>query len=103
MSELILSREGRPAIIEHQGARIFVSVRDQYHIRERKAWKERLFWAHPDRVQTGTSPGRKVYHGSNKKQAGQGFIRLYQRYQRWLEEEREYYRSLNLEPPRWGD
>lgn len=83
---LIPVRGDRPAIVPWQGGRVFVSVHDAEHLRQRAAWKRELAAAHPDAG------------GSNLR-----FDRVRRQRERWDESERAWYAQYGLVPPPVGE
>lgn len=83
---LIPVRGDRPAIVPWQGGRVFVSVHDAEHLRQRAAWKKALAEAHPD---AGGTTLR--------------FDRVRRQRERWEAAEREWYAQYGLVPPPVGE
>lgn len=80
--ELIPQHQDRPAIIQHDGWTIYVSIRDAEYLRLLKVFKRRLADAHPDRG------------GSNYK-----FRKIMGERIRWQCEEARWYAQFGLYPP----
>lgn len=93
-TDLVPSRQGRPAIVQRDGWTEYVAIHDDAFQAERRAWRQRLAAAHPD---AGGS--------------AEAFRQVYRRYQQWVEREEAYYRRLGLPlpgqaqvpPPRGGE
>ena len=78
---------GRPAILYVDGCNVYISVHDQNYLNRLKAFKRLLKERHPDHTPLG---------GSRQ------FRRMQIKYERFLLEEREWYRQFNLNPPPMG-
>lgn len=72
----------RPTAVQHEGWTVHVSVRDAYHVAERRRWLERVKVSHPDRG--GTE---------------EAFLSEWSRYLLWRRKERTWYAELGLVPP----
>lgn len=83
---LIPVRGDRPAVVPWQGGRVFVSVHDAEHLRQRAAWKKALAEAHPDAGGTSLR-----------------FDRVRRQRERWEAAEREWYAQYGLVPPPVGE
>lgn len=83
MSSLPLPLSPR-SVVQKDGWNVIVSIHDSAYLEEKKKWRGRLAAAHPD-------------HGGS----GRKFRAAYRQYRGWLLQERRYYASLNLLPPKW--
>ncbi len=81
-TDVIPSYPGRPAVVEHEGWAVFVSVHDAYHYRERKRLRAAITQAHPD------------YGGSREK-----LTKAIERWQDFIGQERVWYHVHKVKPP----
>lgn len=82
MSALIPVRQNRPAILEHAGGVIYVSLHDAEYLRRKSEWKRLIAATHPDRG-GGATTARRL---------------LRQRHA-WQQAEDAWYAMLGLTPP----
>ena len=85
----------RPAILQHDGWRVYVSIRDQAYHRELAVWKRKLREAHPDRQLTAN---QRIYH---RRPTSRRFGRVRRAYACWQARERQWYAQFGLTPPSW--
>lgn len=83
--ELIRVYATRPAIVEHGGGRVFISVHDATYLSARAAWRQKLAHAHPD-----------DYYGRGTVTL---FRATHKRYLAWKALERAWYAHYGLVPP----
>lgn len=79
---LIPIRADRPAIIEQDGWRHYISVHDAQYMEAKRTWKRSLAHSHPDAGGTDFQ-----------------FRSRYERYATWREKEAAYYAQFGLLPP----
>jgi hypothetical protein len=82
MSAMIRMFTGRPVVIERDGWRVFVCVRDAAYLEGKREWRQKIAAAHPD------SGG-----------CHEVFILARAAFERWRETEAEWYSRLGLQPP----
>lgn len=125
MTELIALRPGRPPILTIKGCRIYVAVHDEYYIRTRKEFRQRLRLAHPDMKpvttfqkgvaiihdhlvtshQDGRTHLRRGYLRSactiRRPQSPAVFRKLMHTFLTWKAQEVKWYAQFSLDPPPW--
>ncbi|MEK7579617.1 MAG: hypothetical protein AAB469_00240 [Patescibacteria group bacterium] len=87
MSVIPAPLPGRPAFIEMNGGRIYISVHDRWHMAEERRFKRRIMAVHPDRVRV-----RRFWATSRTR----NLLRLRQA---WRKKEMNWYIPFGLEPP----
>jgi hypothetical protein len=80
----LVPTSGRPAVlVDRHGVRQHIHVHDDWYLETKRRFKERLAETHPDKK------------GGNAVQ----FRAVHDRYDRWLDEQKEWYAQFNLAPP----
>lgn len=85
--ELVRVFHNRSPIITVKGCSVYIGIHDQNYLNQLKAFKRLLRENHPD--QTTLTGSRE-------------FRRIQSRYQRFLSEEKKWYKQFNLDPPPIG-
>lgn len=84
--ELTKAYAGRPAFVAYKGGRVALAIRDGAYLLERRAWRQRLAAAHPDKGGTATR-----------------FEKIKRQYDAWEAAERRGFAELGWPPPRASD
>lgn len=92
--ELIPSLPGRPAVIEQDGWKVFLSVHDKEYLRAKKQMRKEVLDLHPDK--SGLSPEDPRWERVNQR-----FRSANLSYIVWCRKERCWYWKFGLMPPDW--